>query len=66
MLHASQSILFQISLQTNFSYTLLQNFQFLLSSDIRSEGSIAIVTKFDFDFLMAFDSTSLPQSKNVL
>ena len=32
---------------------------FLLSSDIRSEGSIAIVKKFDFDFLMIFGSTSL-------
>ena len=32
---------------------------FLLSSDIRSEGSIAIVKKFDFDFLIIFDSTSL-------
>ena len=38
---------------------------FLLSSDIRSEGSISIVKKFDFDFLMIFGSTSLPQSKNV-
>ena len=44
---------------------------FLLSSDIRSEGSIAFVKKIDFDFLrfsnffMIFDSTSLPQSKNV-
>ena len=38
---------------------------FLLSSDIRSEGSIAIVKKFDFDFLMILGSTSLPQSKNV-
>ena len=37
----------------------------LLSSDIRSEGSIAIVKKFDFDFFMIFGSTSLPQSKNV-
>ena len=38
---------------------------FLLSSDIRSEGSIAIVKKFDFDSFMIFGSTSLPQSKNV-
>ena len=38
--------------------------RFLLSSDIRSEGSIAIVKKFDFDFFMIFGSTSLPQSKN--
>ena len=30
------------------------SFQFLLSSDIRSEGSIAIVKKFDFDFLWFF------------
>ena len=36
---------------------------FLLSSDIRSEGSIAIVKIFDFDFLMIFHSTSLPKSK---
>ena len=38
---------------------------FLLSSDIRSEGSIAIVKQFDFDFLMIFGSTFLPQAKNV-
>ena len=38
---------------------------FLLSSDIRSEESIAIVKKFDFNFLMIFGSTSLPQPKNV-
>ena len=39
---------------------------FLLSSDIRSEGSIAIVKIFDFDFFfMIFHSTSLQQSKNV-
>ena len=37
----------------------------LLSSDIRSEGSIAIVKIFDFDFLMISHSTSLPESKNV-
>ena len=36
-----------------------------ISSDIRSEGSIAIVKIFDFNFLMIFHSTSLPQSKNV-
>ena len=40
-------------------------YNFLLSSDIRSEGSIAIVKKFDFDFFIIFGSTSLPQSKNV-
>ena len=40
---------------------------FLLPSGIRSEGSIEIFKKFDFDFFfMIFDSTSLPQSKNVL
>ena len=39
--------------------------QFLLSSDFRSEGSIAIVKIFDFDILMIFHSTSLPESKNV-
>ena len=38
---------------------------FLLSSNIRSEGSIAIVKIFDFDFFMIFHSTSLPESKNV-
>ena len=32
----------------------------VLSSDIRSEGSIAIVKKFDFDFFMISGSTSLP------
>ena len=29
--------------------------EFLPSSDIRSEGSIAIVKKFHLDFFMAFD-----------
>ena len=29
-------------------------YTFLLSSDIRSEGSIAIVKKFDFDFFYGF------------
>ena len=38
---------------------------FLLSSDIRSEESIAIVKIFDLDFLMIFYSASLPESKNV-
>ena len=42
-----------------------RTFTFLLPSDIRSEASTAIVKKFDFDFFMIFDSTSLPQSKNV-
>ena len=37
----------------------------LLSSNIRSEGSIAIVKKFDFDYFMVFDSISLPHSKKV-
>ena len=46
--------------------TLSSTTAFLLSSDIRSEGSIAIVKKFDFDFFMVFDSISLPHSKNVL
>ena len=36
------------------------------SSDIRSEGSIAIVKKFDFNFFMNFDSTSLPYLKKIL
>ena len=35
---------------------------FLLSSDIRSDGSIAIVKKLDFDFFMVFDSIPLPYS----
>ena len=30
-----------------------------------SEGSIAIVKKFDFDFFIISDSTSLPEFKNV-
>ena len=38
---------------------------FSLSSDIRSEESIAIVKLFDLDFLVIFHSTALPQSKNV-
>ena len=38
---------------------------FLLSSDIRSKRSIAIVNIFVFEFLMIFHSTSLLQSKNV-
>ena len=36
---------------------------FLLSSDIRSEGSIAIVKKIDLDYLMVYDSISLPHPK---
>ena len=40
-------------------------FLFLLWSEIRSEGSIAIVKKFDLDFCMIFGSTSLTESKNV-
>ena len=47
----------------NIKFDLSEHF--LLSSDIRSEGGIAIVKKFDFDFFMIFGSTSLPQSKNV-
>ena len=43
---------------------LLLLFFFLLSNDIRSEGIIAIVKKFDFDFFTIFYSTSLPQFKN--
>ena len=39
--------------------------KFILSSDIRSEGNIAIVKIFDFDFLMVFDSISLPHLKKV-
>ena len=38
---------------------------FLLSSDIRSEGRIAIVKKFYLDFFMIFDSISLPHPKKV-
>ena len=41
-------------------------FVFLLSSDIRREGSIAIVKKIYFDLLMNFHSTSLPSSKSDL
>ena len=37
----------------------------LLSSDIRSSGSIAIAKKFDFDFFMVYDSISLPHSKKL-
>ena len=40
-------------------------FHFYFRATIRSEGSIEIVKKFDFDFFYYFDSTSLPQSKNV-
>ena len=47
-------------LSTKYDYN-----RFLLSSGIKSEGSIAIIKKFYFDFFMVFDSTSLPQSKNV-
>ena len=38
---------------------------FLLSSDIRSEGSIAIVKNSTSIIFMIFDSISPPQSKNV-
>ena len=47
-----------------FSFSLFF-LSFLLWSDSRSEGSIAIVKIFDFHFFMIFDSTSLPHSKNV-
>ena len=42
----------------NIKYSL-----YLLSNDIRSEGSITIVKKLDLDFLMIFDSISFPHSK---
>ena len=45
------------------SFHILGFIVFLLSSDIKSVGSIAIVKIFDFDFLMIFHSTSLPESK---
>ena len=38
---------------------------YLISSDVRSEGSIAIVKKFDFDFFTIFGSTSPPTVENV-
>ena len=44
----------------------VEKYIFLLSSDIRSEGSIAIVKIFDFDFFMIFHSTSLPHPKKVI
>ena len=37
----------------------------LLSSDIRSEGNIAVIKKFDYDFLIIFDSISFPHLKKV-
>ena len=57
--HTISKLYFQGDLYIQY----LLNFGFLLSSYIRSEGSIAIVKRFDFDFLMIFDSTSLPHSK---
>ena len=41
------------------------NFVFLLSSDIRSEGSIAIGKIFDFDFFEDFSFYITPTVKNV-
>ena len=55
----------KIGLSTEISSKVMHTIFFLLSSDIRSEGSIEIVEEFEFDFLMIFYSTSLPQSKNV-
>ena len=49
----------------HFHSKLFSFFFFLLSSDIRSEGSIAIVKKIYFDFFMTFYSTSLAESKSV-
>ena len=50
----------------NFDSMFAQLNQFLLlSSDIRSEGSIAIGKILDFDFFMIFHSMSLPESRNV-
>ena len=45
--------------QSSISFIMDSNdvWFFLLSSDIRSEGSIAIVKNFYFDFLMIFHST---------
>ena len=40
-------------------------FFILLSSDIRSEGSIATVKKILLPFFMVFDSISLPHSNSV-
>ena len=53
---------YEVSYIYNF---IIISLLFLLSSDIRSEGSIAFVKKFDFDFFIIYDSISLPQSKNV-
>ena len=38
---------------------------FYFRAALKSEGNIAIVKKFDFDFLIIFASTSLQRSKNV-
>ena len=58
---SSQSL--NVKLLLNISWNLSR--KFLLSSDIRSEASITNVKKFDFDFFMIFEFTSLPESKNV-
>ena len=41
------------------------NFYYRETLGVKEVGPIAIVKKFDFDFLMIFDSTSLPQFKNM-
>ena len=52
-------------LQGKFYKRVKKFHKILLWSDIRSARSIAIFKKFDLDFLMIFDSTALPESKNV-
>ena len=56
-------VAFNLILSVSFYSTVLCSGTFLLSSDIRSDGNIAIVKKIDFDFFMVFDSISLPYSK---
>ena len=46
-------------------FEVLRHSTFYFRATFRSEGSIAIVKKFDLDFFMIFGYTSLPQSKNV-
>ena len=66
MILVLQILGFKIENVQNFNISgLLDSEILLLSSDIRSERSIAIVKKFDFDFFVIFDSILLPHSKNV-
>ena len=54
-----------LSCSTFIEIRSITEYWFLLSSDIRSEESIAIVKNFDFEFLIVLDSITLSDLKKV-